>query len=108
MACCVDWKQHGEGAAASDESHSRSYFEIPQEEKGIERVVVENIAVGDFIKDTEPIEQSFGQLRRAFPVEKSWSAVNSRLVDIDLELTVDEENPGKTWESNCAGILGAR
>lgn len=59
MACYVDWKQDGERHATTDQGHGRGDLEISQEEEGIERVVVEDIAVRNFVKDTKPIEQSF-------------------------------------------------
>ncbi len=59
MAGCVNWKQDGESHATSDKSHRRSDLEVSQEEKGIKRVMVKDIAVRNFIEDTEPIEQPF-------------------------------------------------
>jgi hypothetical protein len=59
MTCYVDWKQDRESHATTDKGHGRGNLEISQEEEGIERVVVEDIAVRYFVKGTKPIEQSF-------------------------------------------------
>ncbi len=59
MACCIDWKQNRESDTAADKGHGRGDFKISQKEEGIEGMVVEDIAIGDFIEYTKPIEQSF-------------------------------------------------
>ena len=58
MTCRVDWQQHRECNAATDKGHGRGNFQISQKEKGIERMMVQDIAVRDFVEDTKPIEQS--------------------------------------------------
>lgn len=68
MTGCVDREEHRPGDAAADKTHGGGNFQISKEQKAIEGLVVQDIAVGNFVKRPNPIEKSTGQFRRAFSV----------------------------------------
>ena len=72
-ACCVDGKQDRHCHETADEADSYGNLEISKQQEAIERVVIEDIAVGNFVEGTDPVEETIGKLWRPFPLEESMS-----------------------------------
>ena len=72
-SCGIDGEQDGPCDTAANQACGGSNLEISEEQKGIERLVVEDEAIGDFDKYAKPIEHALRQSGRTFPVEEIMS-----------------------------------
>ena len=66
----VDRKQDGERDETADKADGHGNFEVSKQQEAIERVVIENIAVGDLVKGSDPVEQAIRKLWRPLPWKK--------------------------------------
>lgn len=63
----IDWKQNGPCQQTADEAHGDRDLQISQKQEAIERLVIEDIAIGNLIEGLDPVEQSIGQVWRTLP-----------------------------------------
>ena len=54
----IDWEQDGPGDAATDQADDHGNLEISQQEKGVDGLVVQDVAIRDLEKGANPIEQA--------------------------------------------------
>lgn len=54
----VEWEQDGPSYQAADKAYGRCDFEISKEKIGVQRLVVQDIGIGDADECANPIEQT--------------------------------------------------
>lgn len=63
-ACCVDRKKDGPCHETADKADGDGDLQVSEEEEAIKRVVIEDIAVWDFVESANPVEQAIGEIWR--------------------------------------------
>ena len=63
----VDWKEDWPSDAAADETDGRCNLQVSEEQIAIERLVIQDVGIGNLEKSSNPIEETFGKIWRAFP-----------------------------------------
>ena len=68
-ACCVDWKQNGPCDAYSNKTDENEDLEKSEEQVAIERIVLEDVVVGQSLQVSDCAEEALGASRCAsFPI----------------------------------------
>ena len=68
-ACRVDREEDGPCHETTNKADGHRNFEVSKQEEAIERVVIEDIAVGDLIEGANPVEHTIGKIWRPFPAK---------------------------------------
>lgn len=71
-ACRVDREKDRPCHETADEADGHRNFEVSEQEEAIQRVMVEDIAVGNLIECANPVEQAIGKIRRPLPVKREY------------------------------------